>query len=71
MCYDKQRSFTAQIPPETAGLPAARRLLEKDGIRLPFPMNPSLYGFKGYCYAAFEGSRVRVFVDKLAPQQQW
>ena len=71
MCYDgPARSFQASVPGNTPGLMEARATLEKEGI---WSVHPTfgIPGVKGYFKARWEGSRIRVYYDRLAPPQSW
>lgn len=69
--YDEGRSFgDAWIQPDTIGLwEVLEPLMHRDGIRKQNA--EGIYGWKGYFWARFEGKRVRVFLNKLAPAQPW
>lgn len=69
--YDETRSFgdcylDASIPNLAS---VAWPLVQRKGIKKQSPFGN--IGYKGYFYARFEGKRVRVFLDKLAPPQAW
>jgi len=71
MCYDgPTRSFQCYIPPETEHLVECYEKVQRDGIP---SMNPVLRipGYKAYCWAKWEGNRLRVFFDRFAPTQTW
>lgn len=72
MCYDgPTRSFQATVPVDTTtGLKDAKAVLEKEGIWSIHPQY-GIPGVKGYFVAKWEGSRIRVYYDRLAPPQSW
>jgi hypothetical protein len=64
MVYDESRSFQAFLPLATQGIEAVLELIRVYGVHKPG-------GSKGYFMARREGTRLRIFADKLLPPPAW
>ena len=66
MVYDELRSLeNVYLPLDTPGIEELLKLIRRDGIQVPSG------ACKAFCEAVREGSCLRIFVDRLAPQQTW
>lgn len=64
MVYDEARSFQSLMPLSTHGVEALLELIRHYGVH-------KAGGSKGYFMAKREGTRLRVFTDKIMPAPAW
>lgn len=64
LVYDESRSFQGWLPLATHGIEALLELIRMYGVHRPG-------GSKGYFMARREGTRLRIFADKLIPPPAW
>ena len=64
--YDEPRSLTnVYLPLDTPGIEDLLALIKRSGIRV------ASGAYKAYCEAKREGPCLRIYIDRLAPQQKW
>ena len=64
MVYDEARSFSSFLSLATSGIEAVLGLIQRYGVH-------KAGGSKGYFMARREGTRLRIFADKLLPPPAW
>eukprot|EP00966_Prymnesium_polylepis_P304244 7029175-Prymnesium_polylepis.2 len=64
MVYDENRSFQSFLPLASHGIEAILQLIKNYGVHNP-------RGSKGFFMARREGTRLRIFADKLVPPPSW